>query len=225
MSITESVPTATQERQDGGRRSSRRRKLVAGLAVVLISAALSAWWLITTPMLEGGGLAGVSSADHEVVSASGLHENVYVVPADGPGSSTIAFGIRNEGPLAVELVDVWPSLDEPMCFWQPTERFFQDDPRYMGVLDDRARPAAGAVLAPGTSATVWITGAHPDPDGCVHGGINLHDDVEVIVRTGGRTSTTRVPLGYTFGYSDDPDSLRASYDYRVLPPRSSTSGS
>jgi hypothetical protein len=189
--------------------------------VLLLFVGLSVWWVLTAPRLEGGGLASVSSADHDVVSATGLRENVYVVPADGTGESTLAFGIHNEGPFAVELVDVWPSLEEPACFWQPSERWFQDDPRYMGILDDRARPAAGAVLAPGASATVWITGAHPDPDGCVHEGINLHDDVEVIARTAGRTSTTRVPLGYTFGYSDNPESLRASYDFRVLPPTTS----
>lgn len=223
MSVTESVPVAMQERQDEAVRSSRWRKLVIGLAVVLLSAALGAWWLVTTPRLEGGGTAGVYSSDHEVGWATGLREIVYVVPADGPGQSTLAFGIHNAGPLAVELVDVWPSVEDAMCFWQPGGRWFQDDPRYMSVLDDRARPAAGAVLASGRSATVWITGAHPDPEGCAHAGISLHDDVEVIVRTGGRTSKTRVPLGYMFGYSDDPASLRASYDYRVLPPRKSPS--
>lgn len=219
--MTDVAPSGSQERQSEGRRPGHRRKLLVGAVLVLVCAGLSAWWLVTTPRLGSGGVAGVSSTDHVVVSASGLRENAYVVPADGPGRTTLAFGMHNDGLLAVELVDVWPSTDEPPCFWQPSERWFQDDPRYMGVLDDRARPAAGAVLAPGASATVWITGAHPDPDGCVHGGINLHDDVEVIIRAGGRTSTTRVALGYTFGYSDDPESLRASYDYRVVPPRTS----
>lgn len=90
----------------------------------------------------------------------------------------------------------------------------------MGELDERARPAEGAVLAAGASATIWITGAHPDPGGCRHDGLNLHEDVEVKVRIAGRTSTTRVPLGYTFGYSDDPEAVQSFYDYRVLPPRS-----
>lgn len=224
MSLIDSAPAGTQERQDGARHSSSRRKLLVGLSLVLLGAGVSAWWLITTPRLEGGGTAGVFSSDHEVVWASGLRESVYVVPADGAGSSTLAFEIRNEGRLAVELVDIWPSVEEPTCFWQPSGRWFQDDARYMGVLDDRARPAAGAVLAAGKSATVWITGAHPNPNGCVHAGINLHDDVEVIIRTGGRTSTERVPLGYTFGYSDDPESLSNSYNYRVLLPRKPPSG-
>lgn len=39
-----------------------------------------------------------------------------------------------------------------------------------------------------------------------------------IVRTGGRTTTTRIPLGYTFGYTDDPESLRTSYGVEVRPP-------
>lgn len=225
MSTTDLVPAGTHDKHDGAGPSSSRRKLLVGPAVVLLFAGLSAWWLGTTPRLAGGGLAGVSSTDHEVVSASGLRESVYVVPADGAGSSTLVFGIHNQGPLPVELVDVWPSMADPTCIWQPSVRWFQDDPRYMGVLDDRARPAAGAVLASGTSATVWLTGAHPDPDGCVHDGITSHDDVEVITRTAGRTSTTRVPLGYTFGYSDDPASLRDFYDYRVLPPTESPSGS
>lgn len=224
MSSIDSAPTGAQETSDGARRPSRRRLLI-GMALVLLCAGLTAWWLVTTPKLEGGGVAGVSSGDHEVVAATGLGESVYVVPADGHGSSTLAFGIHNRGPLAVELRDVWPGMAEPMCFWQPSERWFQDDPRYMGVLDHRARPAVGAVLAPGASATLWITGAHPDPDRCVHGGINLYDDVEVVVRMGGRTSAARIPLGYTFGYSDHPESLRDSYDYRVLPPRTSSSAS
>lgn len=195
------------------------------LLVILLGVAVGAWWLLTTPRLHGGGLVQVSSADHEVVAATGLREVVYVVPADTPGSSTLAFGIHNDGPLSVELMDVWPSMDGPVCFWQPRERWFQDDPRYMGVLDERARPAVGATLAPGRSATIWITGAHPDPGGCEHAGINLHDDVEVVARAGGRTSTVRVALGYTFGYSDDPGSLRSSFDYRVLPPAKPGSGS
>lgn len=218
MSIVESAQAGTQETPDADRRPRRRpsRRVVAA-SVVLLLLALSAWWALTTPQLAGGGIAGVSSPDHEVVAARGMREQVFVVPADGPGSSTIAFGIHNEGRLAVELVDVWPTMDEPMCLWQPSERWIQDDPRYLGVLDDRARPAAGAVLAPGASATVWITGAHPDPGGCVHDGITLHDDVAVVARIGGRTSTTRFPLDYTFGYSDDPESLRTSYDVQVLP--------
>lgn len=195
------------------------------MAVILPCVAVGAWWLVTTPKLEGGGLAHVSSADHEVVAATGLREVVYVVPADGPGSSTLAFGIHNDGLLPVELVDVWPGMDDPLCFWQPRERWFQDDPRYMGILDERARPAVGATLAPGKSATIWITGAHPDPDRCEHVGINLYDDVEVVARAGGRTSTTRVALGYTFGYSDDPESLRSSFGYRVFPPTKPGSGS
>jgi hypothetical protein len=109
-------------------------------------------------------------------------------------------------------------MAEPLCFWQPTERWYQDDPRYMGILDDRARPARGARLAAGRSATFWITGAHPDPDRCEHAAINLYDDVEVVTRAAGRTSTTRVALGYTFGYTDDPEQLRSSFEYRVIPP-------
>jgi hypothetical protein len=160
----------------------------------------------------------VSSADHEVVWASGFREELFVVPADGPGTSTVAFEIHNDGPLAVELVDVWPSMDDPQCFWQPSERWFQDDPRYLGVLDDRARPAVGAVLPPGAFATVWVTGAHLDPDGCVHGALASVDDVEVIARVGGRTFTTRVSLGYTFGYTDDLEMVRNFYEIRILPP-------
>jgi hypothetical protein len=40
----------------------------------------------------------------------------------------------------------------------------------------------------------------------------------VIARVGGRTSTTRVPLGYTFGYADEPEILRDFYDVEVVPP-------
>lgn len=149
---------------------------------------------------------------------------VALVPADGPGRSTLSLSIHNDGRLPVELVDVWPRMAEPLCFWQPSERWYQDDPRYMGVLDDRARPAVGATLAPGGTATVWITGAHPDPGRCEHAGLTLIDDVEVVVRAGGRTSSTRVALGYTFGYSDDPGSLRTSFGVRVLPPRPATRG-
>jgi hypothetical protein len=170
MSTVTTGPVAT-EGTSGGPPPSWRRRGVA-VAVVVLGVGLGAWWLATTPRLEGGGIASVSSADHEVVWASGLGEQVYVVPSDGPGSSTVAFGLRNDGPLPVELVDVWPNMDDPGCFWQPSERWFQDDPRHLGSLDDRARPAPGAVLAPGVAATVWVTGAHPDPGGCVHEALN-----------------------------------------------------
>lgn len=156
--------------------------------------------------------------------ATGFRETVYVVPADETGSSTLAFGIYNHGRLPVKIVEVWPDADETLCFWTPSQRWFQDDPRYMGVLDDRAQPAEGAVLGPGRSATIWITGSHPNPARCVHAGMNVHDDVELTVRVLGRASTTHVPLGYTFGYSDDPTALRTSYEYRVLPPRPQSNG-
>jgi hypothetical protein len=42
--------------------------------------------------------------------------------------------------------------------------------------------------------------------------------VEVVARIGGRTSTTHVPLGFTFGYTDDPEMVRDFYDVRVLRP-------
>lgn len=224
MHVSESSTAAPAEPDVSEPHARRRPKVLAAALVVLLLAAFSVWWFVTTPKLVGGGLAHVSSPDHEVVMATGLREVVYVVPADGSGSSTLAFGIHNDGPLPVEIVDVWPSTDDPLCFWRPRERWFQDDPRHMGVLDKRARPAVGATLAPSTSATIWITGAHPDPTGCEHAAINLHDDVEVVTRAGGRTSTTRVALGYTFGYSDDPESLRSSFDYRVLPPTTVSPG-
>jgi hypothetical protein len=215
-------PVAVDE-ADGEGRPSRLRCDAMVAVVVLLCLGLGAWWLFTTPQLEGGGIASVSSADHEVLWARGLREELFVVPADGAGSSMIAFEIRNGGSLPVELVDVWPSMDDPWCFWQPSERWFQDDPRYQGVLDERARPAVGAVLAPGVAATVWVTGAHPDSDGCVHGGLATFDDVEVIARVGGRRSTTRVALGYTFGYTDDLEMVRDFYEIRVLPPKESSS--
>lgn len=222
--MSESASTALPLADDGPGRVGRRRKLLAATSVGFLCLAAGAWWVATTPNLTGGGLAHVSSPDHEVVLGTGLSETVYVVPATGPGSSTLAFGIHNDGRLPVKLMDVWPKMDDPLCFWQPSERWFQDDPRYMGILDGRARPAVGATLAPGRSATIWITGAHPDPKGCEHAGINLYDDVEVVARAGGRTSTTRVALGYTFGYSDEPESLRNSFEYRVIPPTQSADG-
>lgn len=224
MSATESAPAGTGRtaNDDRGDNASRRRAAVVG--VVLLVAGLGAWSWLTTPRLEGGGLAGVTSSDQEFVLARGFHGTVFVVPAHGPGDSTIAFEVRNAGPLAVELVEVWPNEDIPSCFWQPHERWFQDDPRHRGVLDDRARPAEGAVIAPGGSATVWVTGAFAGLTSCIRGVLVTHDDVEVIVRIGGRTSTTRVPLGYTFGYSDDPEMLRSSYDVQVLPPTDPSDG-
>ena len=199
--------------------------MLAVVVVLLLCAGLGGWWWATTPRLDGGdGLASVSSSDHEVVTARGLDELVFAVPADGPGESTVGFTIRNDGPLPAELVEVWPSDDDPLCFWQPNERRFQDDPRLQGTLDDRARPATGAVLEAGGSATVWVTGAHPDPDGCTHAGLNHSEEVEVVARIGGRTSTTRVPLGFTFGYADDPEMLRGLFEVRVLSPEETSDG-
>ena len=192
MSTVTTGGMATEETSAG--QPTSRRRWVAAVAVALLCAGLGAWWLVTSPRLDGGGFASVSSADHEVVWASAFDEDVFAVTADGPGSTTLAFGLRNDGLLPVELVDVWPSMADPLCYWQPSERLLQDDPRAQYVLDDRARPVAGTVLAPGAYAGVWITGAHPDPEGCVHaGGFNTYDDVEVIARIGGRTSTSVCP--------------------------------
>jgi hypothetical protein len=224
MSTTEAAPVEAEQTADHGRGGKQRRRRLAVAAAVLVIIGAAGWWRLTTPQLQGGGTAGVSSEDHHVVTARGFRETVFVVPADSPGSSTIAFGVHNAGRLPVELLDVWPNTDDPMCFWQTSERWFQDDPSYIGILDDRARPAAGAVLPPGGYATIWVTGAHPDPDGCVHGAINTYDDVEVIVRVAGRTSTTRVPLGYTFGYTDEPEILRDFYDVEVVPPSTGQGG-
>lgn len=218
MSATEAATVPVAATVDAPR-SPRRRRAAAAFSIVLICALLVAWWFLTTPRLEEGSLGGVWSADHDVVWATGLDENVYVVTADGPGLTTIGFGVANTGHLPVEIVNIWPSEDSPLCSWRPIERFLQDDPQLIGVLDDRARPAEGAVLAPGTQATVWLTGSMPDPKACEHsGGISSHHDVEVVARVGGRTSSARVPLTYTFGYSDDPQVLRDFYDVRVLPP-------
>ena len=218
MSTTEMAPLAVDDTAAGTPHGNRRPRVLAVGATVLLVAAAAAWWWLTTPRLEGGGIAGVSSEDHDVVMGSGMQETVFVVPADGPGSTTIAFGVRNTGRMPIELLDMWPGMEEPTCIWQPRERRLQDDPRYHGVLDDHARPVEGAVLAPGSSATVWLTGAHPDPAGCEHGAFSLHEDVEVVARIGGRVSTTRVPLGYTFGYADEPEMLRDVYEVRVRPP-------
>lgn len=218
MSATEAVPVPVAATVDAPR-SRRHRRVATTSVIVLVCALLVAWWFITTLRLEEGGFGGVSSADHEVVWATGLDENVYVVSADGPGLTTVGFGVVNTGPVPVEIVDIWPSEDSPLCSWRPIERSFQDDPQRMGVLDDQARPAQGAILAAGAQATVWLTGSMPDPAACEHsGGINTHDDVEVVARVFGRTSSARVPLTYTFGYSDDPQVLQDYYDVRVLPP-------
>jgi hypothetical protein len=82
-------PVAVDE-ADGEGRPSRLRCGAMVAVVVLLCLGLGAWWLFTTPQLEGGGIASVSSADHEVLWARGLREELFVVPADGAGSSMIA---------------------------------------------------------------------------------------------------------------------------------------
>lgn len=215
MSTTGTIRPQVEDGEDTSR--PRRRRWLVPTVVMVATVALVVWWRLTTPRLDGGGLASVSSEDHEVVMGTGLDETVFVVPADG-GESLLAFGLYNHGPLPVELVDVWPGMDDPMCHWQPTGRELRDDPRTMYTWDGPSRPVAGAVLPPDGQAVLWIAGAHPDPDGCQHDGINLFEDVEVVARIGGRTSSVRVPLGYTFGYTDDPRQLEDSFGVEVLGP-------
>ncbi|MTV27055.1 hypothetical protein FTX61_16770 [Nitriliruptoraceae bacterium ZYF776] len=210
MGMVETVPEAAAEAQGPPRRSWRRRGVAAAVVVVLV-----AWWLLTIPRLGGGFIVGVSSADHEVVTARGLREDVYVIPSFGPGSATVAFGLSNHGLLPVEIVDVWPEHDEPMC-WRPSERQLEVEPA-AGDLD-RLPSAIGAVLPPGEGAVVWITGAH-DPDTCgSHVSLRSVDEVEVVVRIAGRTSTRQVPLGFIFGFAEDPTMLHDFYELDVVTP-------
>lgn len=219
MSTIATEPVVSEGAAPRRSTGERRPRVLVALAVLIVG--LGVWWWATAPRLEGGGVAGVSSADHDVVWASGLREDVFVVPADGPGSSTIVLGLRNDGRLPVELVDVWPSRDEPRCSWRPSERWLTDD---HGPLGGRARAVSGAVLEPGAHASVYVTGAVRDPAGCAHAALTSVDDVEVVARVGGRTSTSRVPLGYSFGYADDPDVVRSFYEVRVLPPSEPPAG-
>lgn len=200
-----------------------RGPLVAALLAAAVLG-LVAWWWLTVPHLEGGGIAAVSSSDHEVVMGTGMDETVFVVPADTAGESLLAFTLHNAGRFPVELVDVWPSTDDPMCLWQPRRRGFRDEPQTMYTWDGPSRPVAGAVLAPGGHAVVWIAGAHPDPAGCEHGAFTTIEDVEVIARIGGRTSSLRVPLGYSFGWSDEPRRLEDSFGVEVIPPHEPLDG-
>lgn len=215
MSTTETIRSPTEDGQITSR--SRWRRWPVPAVAVVATVALVVWWQLTTPRLEGGGLAGVWSEDHEVLMGTGLEETVFVVPADG-GESLLAFGLHNRGPLPAELIDVWPGMDDPMCRWQPSGRELRDDPRTMYTWDGPSRPVAGAVLPPGGQAIIWVAGAHPDPDGCEHAGIDLYEDVEVVARLGGRTSSVRVPMGYTFGYSDDPRQLEDAFGVEILGP-------
>lgn len=195
-----------------------RRGLAIGVLAVAVAA--GAWWWLSTPSLSSGGVASVTSPDHDVHVVTGPgHTTQYVVPADTPGETTLVFELGNEGRLPLRLVDVWPDDEDPSCWWTPRLRELRDDPRTMYSRDEPSRPAVGATIPPGGFATVWLTGAqHDSTMPCYHGGMAVHDTVDVVVAIAGRTSTVAVPLGYSFAYADDPEKITEQYGVTVVPP-------
>lgn len=186
------------------------------MTAVLLVASAVLWWQRTTPQVRFNGLAGVWSDDHELLAGEGWDETVYVAPATGAGETTLAFGLHNEGPLRVELVDVWPA-SPGTCIWQPTDR--RATPEHGGMRRHAdGPPAAGTVIPAGGQATVWLTGSVPQEGYCEWDGFGVHDTVEVVTRSAGRTSTVVVDLPYTFAYSDDPGQLRDRFRVAVIEP-------
>lgn len=194
--------------------SRRRRTLMVSVCLLAL---VGGWWWLSSPALGSGGAWGVWSADHDIVRVTGPDTEMYVVPADTAGETTLMFELRNEGRLPVRLVDVWPDPPPSSCFWAPRVRELREDPATMYTRDGVARPAAGATITAGASATVWITGAHPNPSRCTHGGTSIQDTVEVVVAIAARASTVRAPLGYAFAYTDQPERSTDHYGVEVVP--------
>lgn len=214
MSIRDAETMATTGRPPPdvqGRRGLTIGVLVVGLVV-------AGWWWASTPSMSSGGATGVWSADHEVHLVRGHGNDLHLVPADTPGETMLVLELTNEGRLPVTLVDVWPDTERPSCGWTPRVRQLRDDRRTMFTYDSPAREAVGATIPAGQQATVWLTGSQRDPSECVHAGMRHHEMVDVVVRVAGRTSTVSLPLGYAFGYTDDPRELTDLYGVTVQPP-------
>jgi hypothetical protein len=214
MSMTTESPVTVNGAAD--RVPARRRRWVALIGVALLA---GGWWWASTPRLDSGLLSGVWSADHEIIRVEGPETTMYVVPA-GHGETTLAFALQNTGPLPLKIIDVWSDLpgQEDLCFWSPTRRELRSDPQQMFTYRSAAEEARGAVVTAGQWATVWITGAHPNPDRCTHDGATVKAAVDVTVSIAGRRSTRAVPLGYLFAYTDDPVAHTRPYGSSVIVP-------
>lgn len=212
MSVTD-LEAPTMSGPDAG--SGPRRRLIVAAACLV--ALVGGWWWLSSPALGSGGFSGVWSSDHDIVRVTGPDTEMFVVPADTAGETTLMFELRNDGRLPVRLVDVWSDPPPSSCFWAPRVRELRDDPATMYTRDGVAQPAVGATIAAGASTTVWITGAHPNPSRCTHGGTSIHDTVDIVAAVAGRTSTLHVPLGYAFAYSDHPEASTDRYGVEIVP--------
>lgn len=194
-----------------------RRWSVAGLAIATVVLAAT-WAWASTPRLTTGTAWGVSSEDHPVLEVSSYTgPDLFVVPADGDGTTTVLLTLRNVGPVAVTLLDVWPEDTEHACGWGPMERRVRTDPRTMFTDDGTASPIRGAVVEPGDEVAVWLDGVMNDSS-CPSEALSSIPVVPVDVRVLGRTTRVEVAMEeFRLGWTDDLDRY-AERDLTTLTP-------
>jgi hypothetical protein len=209
------VRTSNTPAEDRPPRPRSRRWRAAGIVLAIMS--FATWWWMSTPRFEGGGFAGAWSDEHDILRVNGPGELLFILPANEPGTTSIAFEMRNTGRLPLTVRELWPD-HEYGCFWVPAVRAARTEPATMYSSHGGAQPAEGLRLPPGGSAVVYLTGGHEDPAGCRHDGMTSVGTVEVVASVAGRTSTTHVPLGYRLGWADDPTGFAEQYGVEVLHP-------
>lgn len=215
----EALARTLVHQQSGGTDVGRRVRRWSLAALVLATVVLAGTWAwASTPQLATGSAWGVSSDDHpvlEVTSYTG--PDLFVVPADSEGTSTVLLTLRNQGPVALTLLDVWPEDAELGCGWGPVERRVRTDPQTMFTADAPAVPVRGAVVEPGDEVAVWLDGAMNDSS-CANEALSSLPVVPVDVRILGRTSRVEVALDqFQLGWTDDLDGY-AEQDLTTLTP-------
>lgn len=204
-STADTSPTHRIVRQ--GHHGRARRVLSVVLAATAVAGA-AGWAWLSLPELEHGSSWGVFSNDHDILEIRSLTgPDTTVLSANDDGTSTVMLTLRNDGPVPVTLLDVWPEHAEQLCGWGPTERRVRTDPRRMYADEGATAPLPGASIMPGTEVAVYIEGAMNDPAGCQNVALSSVAMIPVDVRILGRTSTVEIELQHRLGWTDDLDSL------------------
>lgn len=218
-SEVEALARTLVHQQSGGTDVGRRVRRWSLAALVLATVVLAGTWArASTPRLVTGSSWGVFSDDHpvlEVTSYTG--PDLVVLPAASDGTSTVLLTLRNEGPIAVTLLDVWPEDTEHGCAWGPVERRVRTDPQTMLTGDGPAAPVRGAVVEPGGEVAVWLDGVMNDAS-CSSEALTSVPVVPVDVRVLGRATRVDVALEeFRLGWTDDLEG-HAERDLTTLTP-------
>ncbi len=184
----------------------RRRGLLAAAVaagVVAVAAVGGVWWAGTTdPLARGSGTLGVLSEVAPVAAVNAPFASTAFIATYVEGERlALRFPITSTSRLPVRITEVFPRKDRISCGWVP-DRVETST----GYAED-FRPFEPFWLSQGETVDLLVSGVF----GCggrqgAQTGLTSYDAVPVRWSAGGVVSrTTRVPTGYDFGWTANPE--------------------